>query len=235
MRNGLFVFAFLLLGILAIPVLAFCMLFGLRETFITCGVWMMDVGRRVLGIEIEARGLEALERGRPYVFMSNHESFLDGPLLTTVLDRPLRFIVKKFVLGIPVMGPGMRFVGYIPVEKEGLGAGRRSISRAVRAVRGERHSFLIFPEGTRSWDGILQPFRRGGFFLALDCGAPIVPVTIRGTYALMPRGRWLIRKGRVRIVFHPPVPVAGYTPETMAGLMDTVKAAISSDIGPVFS
>jgi 1-acyl-sn-glycerol-3-phosphate acyltransferase len=160
------------------------------------------------------------------IFMANHESFLDGPLLMTVLDRPVRAVVKRFVVDIPVMGPGMRFVGYVPVEKGGAGAGRAAVLRAAEAVRKRGYSFLVFPEGTRSWDGALLPFRRGGFFLALHAGAPLVPVTIRGTRALMPRGSRLIRKGLVRVVFHPPVPVTGATPETMAGLMERVRTAI---------
>ncbi|MBM3311372.1 MAG: 1-acyl-sn-glycerol-3-phosphate acyltransferase [Candidatus Aminicenantes bacterium] len=228
MRNALFVFAFVVLGLLAIPILLVCMLFGRREAFIAYGVWMMDVGRRVLGIEVDVRGFDGLDHGRPCVFMANHESFLDGPLLMTVLDRPVRAVVKRFVVDIPVMGPGMRFVGYVPVEKGGAGAGRASILRAAAAVKKRGYSFLVFPEGTRSWDGVLLPFRRGGFFLALDSGAPIVPVTIRGTYALMPRGRWLVRKGRVRVVFHPPVSVMGNIPETLTELMNKVRAAISA-------
>jgi 1-acyl-sn-glycerol-3-phosphate acyltransferase len=226
MRTPLVVFVLVVLGLVAIPVLLFCLLFGLREAFIRYGVWMMDVSRRVLGIEIEARGLEALDRRNPLIFMANHESFLDGPLLMTVLDRPVRAVVKRFVVDIPVMGPGMRFVGYVPVEKGGAGAGRAAILRAAEAVRKRGYSFLVFPEGTRSWDGALLPFSRGGFFLALHAGAPLVPVTIRGTRALMPRGSRLIRKGLVRVVFHPPVPVTGATPETMAGLMERVRTAI---------
>jgi 1-acyl-sn-glycerol-3-phosphate acyltransferase len=92
----------------------------------------------------------------------------------------------------------------------------------------KRYSFLIYPEGTRSWKGNLLPFRRGGFFLALACGAPIVPITVRGTYELMPRGTKFIRKGRVTITFHEPVPVTGYTQDNMAELIEKVRAAVSS-------
>jgi 1-acyl-sn-glycerol-3-phosphate acyltransferase len=122
----------------------------------------------------------------------------------------------------------MRFVGYVPLDKEGAGAGKRSIARAARLIREKRYSFLIYPEGTRSSDGNLQPFRRGGFFLAVECGAPIVPVTIRGTFELMPRGKWLVRKGPVQITFHEPVPVTGCTRETLAELIEKVESAVSS-------
>jgi 1-acyl-sn-glycerol-3-phosphate acyltransferase len=228
MRSAILVIVFLILTVLAIPVLLVSALFGLRDAFLVYGRWMMRVGRTILGIRVEATGLERLDGGTPYIFMSNHLSFLDAPLLMTVLDRPARVIVKRFVFRFPVLGLGMRFSGYVPLDREGAGAGRRSIARAASLIKEKGYSFLIYPEGTRSWDGRLLPFRRGGFFLALECGAPIVPVTIRGTYELMPRGKWLIHgSGPVKITFHEPVPVTGRTPETMPELMEKVRTAVS--------
>jgi 1-acyl-sn-glycerol-3-phosphate acyltransferase len=227
MRSALLALVYVFLTLLAIPVLLVCVLFGLRDVFLAYGRWMMRVGRCILGIDVEATGLGRLDAATPYVFMSNHLSFLDGPLLMTVLDRPARVIVKRFVFRIPVLGLGMRFSGYVPLDREGAGAGRRSIAKAARFIREKECSFLIYPEGTRSWDGRLQPFRRGGFFLALECGTPIVPVTIRGTYELLPRGKWLIHKGSVRIIFHEPIAVAGTTQETMPELMEKVRTAVS--------
>jgi 1-acyl-sn-glycerol-3-phosphate acyltransferase len=160
--------------------------------------------------------------------MCNHLSFLDAPMLVTVVDRPVRFIVKRFVFRIPVLGLGMRFAGYVPLDKEGVGEGRKRIARASGLIKEKGYSFLVYPEGTRSWEGKLLPFRRGGFFLALDSGAPIVPVSIQGTYELMPRGRRTIRKGTVRIVFHEPIAVADYSAATMPALMERVRAAIAS-------
>lgn len=228
MRSALLVLVFLILTVLAIPVLLVCALFGLRDAFLAYGRWMMWIGRFILGIDVEAAGLDRLDRGTPYVFMSNHVSFLDGPLLMTVLDRPARVIVKRFVFRIPVLGLGMRFSGYVPLDREGAGAGRRSIARAAQSIKEKGYSFLIYPEGTRSFDGKLLPFRRGGFFLALESGAPIIPVTVQGTCELMPRGKWLVRKGPVRIVFHEPIPMIGYTVKTMGELMEKVKAAVLS-------
>ena len=230
MRSALLFLVFLILTVLAIPVLLMCTLFGLRDAFLVYGRWMMRVGRGILGIDVVVTGLDRLDRGTPYVFMSNHLSFLDGPLLMTVLDRPARVIVKRFVFRIPVLGLGMRFSGYVPLDREGAGAGRRSIARAAQLVKEKGYSFLIYPEGTRSFDGKLLPFRRGGFFLALESGAPIVPVSVKGTYELMPRGKWRVRKGPVKITLHEPIAVTGYTQDTMAELMDIVKVAVSSGL-----
>ncbi len=213
---------------LTIPVLLFCVLLGLRGTFIDFGRWLMRVDRWVLGIDVAATGLERLDPATPYVFMLNHQSFLDGPLLMTVLERPVRVLVKRFVFRIPVLGLGMRFVGYVPLDKEGIGEGRKRIARAVSLVKEKRYSFLIFPEGTRSWEGRLLPLRRGGFYLALETGTPIVPITVKGTYELMPRGQKFVRKGSVKFAFHEPIPTAGYTMETMSDLTERVRQAISS-------
>ena len=135
MRSAILVLVFLILTVLAIPVLLMCALFGLRDAFLVYGRWMMRVGRRILGIDLAVAGLDRLDRGTPYIFMSNHLSFLDAPLLMTVLDRPARVIVKRFVFRIPVLGLGMRFSGYVPLDREGAGAGRRSIARAVNVNR----------------------------------------------------------------------------------------------------
>ncbi len=158
--------------------------------------------------------------------MPNHVSFLDGPLVMVLIPGVARVILKKSVLRIPIVGFAMRFVGFVPVDRKGTEGGKKSIGRALALMRKKRYSFLIFPEGTRSRDGRLGAFRRGGFFLALESGAPIVPVTISGTRELMPRGQWFARRGTVRVVFHEPIPVAGYTTETMGALMEKVRAAV---------
>jgi 1-acyl-sn-glycerol-3-phosphate acyltransferase len=230
MRN---IIASIVLTILTLPAILVLLLSALLrrpEAFLAYGVWTMRVGQRLLGIEVEAEGRERLDRRTPYVFMCNHLSFLDAPALVTVIDRPVRSIVKRFVFRIPVFGWGMRLAGFVPVDKEGIGEGRKRIARASGLIREKGYSFLVFPEGQRSWDGRLQPFRRGGFFLALEAGAPIVPVSIAGTFELMPRASRRVRSGRVRIVFHEPIAAAGFSPETMPELMERVRAAIASGL-----
>lgn len=230
MRNLGAALVLTLLTFLAIPVVLVSAVPGWGGLFLTYGTWMMRVGRAILGIDVAVEGRDRLDRTRPCVFMSNHLSFLDGPLLVTVADRPLRFIAKRFVFRIPVLGLGMRSAGYVFIDKTGVGSGRTRITEAVRMIGDKGYSFLIFPEGERSRDGRTRAFRRGGFFLALEAGAPIVPVSINGTYELMPPHARRIRKGRVRIVFHEPVDVSGYAVETMPELIERVRAAIESGL-----
>jgi 1-acyl-sn-glycerol-3-phosphate acyltransferase len=230
MRNVVASIVLTVLTLPAILVLLLGALFRRPEAFLAYGVWMMRVGQRLLGIKVEAEGRERLDRRTPYVFMCNHLSFLDAPALVTVIDRPVRSIVKRFVFRIPVFGWGMRLAGFVPVDKEGIGEGRKRIACASGLIREKGYSFLVFPEGQRSWDGRLQPFRRGGFFLALEAGAPIVPVSIAGTFELMPRVSRRVRRGHVRIVFHEPIAAAGFSPETLPELMERVRAAIASGL-----
>ena len=227
-RTIALVLFYVLFVILITPFIAFCMVVGWRDPLIAVGQWAMRVSGRVLRIKVEVSGLDRFDPRTALIFMPNHASFLDGPMLEMLIPGAARVVLKKSIVGIPIVGLGMRFVGFVPVDRKGIKGGQRSIARAVRMVREKGYSFLIFPEGTRSLDGKLQPFRRGGFFLALETGAPIVPVTIRGTFELMPKGQKYARKGTVQVAFQDPIPVGGYTVETMAGLMEKVREAIGT-------
>ncbi len=228
-RSALLVLFYIVLVVLVTPVVLFGMLAGLRDPLIAIGQWAMRVSRRVLGIEVVVSGLDRIDRRAAYVFMPNHLSFIDGPLVMTLIPGAARVILKQSILRSPVGGMGMRFVGFVPVDRKGVEGGKKSVARAAELIRTRGWSFLVFPEGTRSRDGRPGPFRRGGFYLALASGAPIVPVTIRGTFELMPKGQWFARPGNVEVTFRDPVPVAGFTAETMAGLMDRVREAVLSD------
>jgi 1-acyl-sn-glycerol-3-phosphate acyltransferase len=124
----------------------------------------------------------------------------------------------------------MRLAGFVPVDRKGLRGGKKSIDQAARLIRERGYSFLIFPEGTRSRDGKLQVFKRGGFFLALNSQADVVPVSIQGTFELMPKASFFIKKGRVRINFHPAVPVQGLDHDALPQVMDKVRGAVQSGL-----
>ena len=225
-RTALLVLFYIVLVIGITPFIVFCMLTGLRQPLVEVGLWAMRVSRRILGIRIEARGLEWIRKGTPSIIMPNHGSFLDGPLVMLFIPGAARAVLKKSVLRIPVVGTAMRFVGFVPVDRKGAEGGKKSIARAASLMKKKGYSFLIFPEGTRTLDGRLGPFHRGGFFLALESGAPIIPLTISGSRELMPKGQWFARRGTVRVVFHEPIPVTGHSVATIGDLVEKVKAAI---------
>jgi len=230
MRASFLLLIYTLIVILVAPVLLVCWVLGLREPLMAIARWAMRVGRRVLGIDVEVSGLERFDHKASYVFMPNHLSFLDGPMMVMLIPQSVRVIMKKNVFGIPILGWAMRYVGCVPVDRRAGGGGIKSIEKAARSIREKGYSFLIFPEGTRSIDGKLQRFRRGGFYLAIMSGAPIVPVTIKGTFELMPKGQFGAKRGTVSVVFHPPVPVDGYSVGDMEGLIERVREAIRSGL-----
>ncbi|MDW7759668.1 MAG: lysophospholipid acyltransferase family protein [Acidobacteriota bacterium] len=228
MRTVALVFIYTVIIILVTPVVLICMALGWRGPLVAIGRWAMALSRAVLGIRIEVEGREHIPRGQPAVYMANHLSFLDGPLLFLILPPPVRVILKKSIFRIPVVGFGMRFVGFIPVDRKGKEGGKKSILRAARMMKQRGYSFFMFPEGTRSRDGRLQAFRRGGFFLALEAQAPIAPVVIRGTFEIMPKGAFFVRRGTVRVTFLEPVPTAGLDLKDLDALRDAVRAALAA-------
>lgn len=225
---ALLLFYFLIMvGI--IPVVLFAVIFGRREFLYAIGKGAMRVSRVLLGLTVEVEGFDPPSAAGPVVYMSNHQSLLDGPLLFLVIPRHVRIIMKTSIFRIPVIGFGMRHAGFVPVDRKGKSGGRAAIAEASGVIKEKGYSFLIFPEGTRSRTGGLQAFRRGGFFLARTAGVPIVPISIRGTFALMPKGKKIPRKGKVRVVFHLPVPPPNASPEAdLAAWMAAVRERMES-------
>lgn len=233
--RNLLVVILIVLAVLCLTVpLLLSMAVGFRRPWFSIGTSTVRFCARILRIEVEIRGAQHLERGTAVIYMPNHVSLLDGPLVVSFLRRRVRVIIKKQAFRLPVIGIGMKFIGFVPVDRKGGKSGKAAITEAVRTIRASGDSFVVFPEGTRSVDGRLQRFRRGGFFLAAESGTPIVPVTIQGTRELMPKGSRLIRPGRVKITFFPAVPAAGITAESLPGLMERVREPIARTLAKEF-
>jgi 1-acyl-sn-glycerol-3-phosphate acyltransferase len=230
MRTLLLVVIYVLVLILVIPIFLFCFVIGWREPLLFVGKSAIALGRLILGIRIELSGHHTVDRKKSCVFMANHLSFLDGPLLFLAIPQYVRVIIKKEIFRIPVIGWAMRFVEFVPVDRRGLKSGRKSIEHATHLIKERGYSYLIFPEGTRSRDGLMQAFHRGAFFLAINSQVPIVPITIEGTYELMPKGSPFTKKGTVRVTFHQAVPVRGLVKDDMPILMNRVRAHIQSGV-----
>jgi 1-acyl-sn-glycerol-3-phosphate acyltransferase len=161
------------------------------------------------GLSLEVRQQGDLESGMPYVFMSNHQSLFDIPALIASLPGQARFLAKRSLFRIPVFGWALRAGGFISIDREDRSRAGRSFSAAVARLRAGA-SAVVFPEGTRSLDGQLLPFQRGGFLLALKSGLPIVPVGIRGSLEVQPKGRRRVRPGRVTVCYGRPIATREY-------------------------
>jgi 1-acyl-sn-glycerol-3-phosphate acyltransferase len=186
---------------------------------------------RLAGIKIEIEGRERLDPAKTYVFMANHVSNVDPPVLIPSLPARTSVLVKKELFRIPVLGRAMKLGSLVPVDRSNREAAIAGMHEAAEVVR-SGINMTIFPEGTRSFDGKLLPFKKGPFYLAIDSGAPIVPVTILGTRDIMPKRSLLIRPGTARLVFHPPVHPAdfGDRDELMTAVRDRINGALPVDL-----
>jgi 1-acyl-sn-glycerol-3-phosphate acyltransferase len=143
------------------------------------------------------------------------------------LPVQFRWLAKAELFRIPIFGQSMRSAGYVSIDRSNRKSAFKSLAMAAEMIRNGT-SVMIFPEGTRSSDGELLPFKKGGFVLAVDAGVPIVPIRISGTHSIMPKGRLLISRGKVRIDVGKPIQSADFTRKTKDDLMVRVRAAMSA-------
>ena len=177
------------------------------------------------GVKIRIRTQRPLTPERPCVFMANHASTSDIWSLFIAIPFPVRMIAKKQLGRIPFFGWAMHAGRFIFIDRQNPIAARRSIEEAARRIK-RGHSVLIFPEGTRTRDGALGPFKKGGFHLAIASGADIVPCGIRGSREVMPRGSMWIHPGSIEVDVGEPISTAGLTDDDRDALLERVRAQI---------
>jgi 1-acyl-sn-glycerol-3-phosphate acyltransferase len=182
------------------------------------------------GVKIKVVSHAQLDPKQPYVVMPNHLSSVDIWAVFLAVPVPLRFIAKKQLGQIPLFGWAMRAGRFIFIDRQNATAARRSIDEAAARIR-KGCSVVIFPEGTRSRDGRLGPFKKGGFHLALNSGADVVPVAIRGSREVMPRGSLLTRAGVVEFEIGAPIPTEGLGPEARDALRGKVRGIVAGMLG----
>lgn len=187
---------------------------------------------RTAGVSLRVKVHGRLDPEQPYVFMANHLSTVDIWALFVAIPHKIRFIAKKQLSRIPLFGWAMAVGRFIFIDRQNPLAARRSIDLACERIRGGS-SVAIFPEGTRSRDGQLGPFKKGGFHLALTAGVPIVPVGIRGAHEVMPRGSLVVRRGPVTIEIGEPIPTAGLGPDARDAILERVRGEIARMSGQV--
>ncbi len=183
------------------------------------------------GADVLAEGVERLPRGRPAVIVSNHTSHLDALALAVALPEPLSFVAKKELYRIPVFGWALAALGFIRVDRGDTERAKAQMRRAVDRVRAGLW-VLVFAEGTRSPDGRLQPFKKGGFHLALDARVPVVPVAVCGTHAILPKGAARIRRtGRVVVRVGRPILTEGMDRSQLEALRQRTWEAVAELLG----
>jgi 1-acyl-sn-glycerol-3-phosphate acyltransferase len=178
------------------------------------------------GVRVAAEVAPALDRRRGCVYISNHQSYFDIPILFACAPVLLRFAAKRSLFWIPVFGWSLKAGGFIPVDRADRSRAREVWSAAARRVAAGV-SVVFFPEGTRSRDGRMLPFQRGGFLVALKSGAPIVPVGISGARRVMPPGRFTVTPGVVTVRYGAPIDPGEYGLAGKAALVERVRGEVA--------
>lgn len=198
------------------------LLFSLADFCIRAAGWMCQV-------KVEVRGRERIKPGQSYLFLSNHQGNLDGPVLFHATGRNLRALVKNEMMRIPVLSAVLRRVSFVPIDRSDPLKARSGIDRAAQLLK-DGYSFFAFPEGTRSRDGQLGEFKKGVFVMAIKAGVPVLPVSICNSRAIQPPGRYGIKPGTVELKFHDPISTANMRVEDRDQLLRLTRAAIAQGL-----
>ncbi len=183
------------------------------------------------GIRVTVEGLENAKSNQPAIYCANHPSAMDIPILFVNLPLQFRFLAKRSLFMIPFLGWHLRRSGHILVDRERPREALKSLDQAARKIR-EGRSVVLFPEGHRSRDGQLLPFKSGSFYLAILAGVPIVPITLNGTRAVLKPDSYHVRSGQIEMIIHGPIPTADLTVKDVEALSERVRRQIFSRFKP---
>jgi 1-acyl-sn-glycerol-3-phosphate acyltransferase len=212
-------------AIVSIPLALFT---GRVMPLYNAALWVVRMGFRVAGVPVAVEGRERIPANTACIFMANHVSNLDPPALLPQLPGRTSAFMKRSLMKIPILGTGFKLAEFIPVDRAGSQANaKRSVAAANRLLARGVH-ITTFVEGTRSQDGRLLPFKKGPFYLAMQSGAPCIPISIYGTEIMLAKGSPRIKPGTAHIVFHEPIIPGDYA--TREELSQAVRAAIASGL-----
>ena len=182
-------------------------------------------------VRVKVEGLDKIDPGASYVFCSNHLSYMDTPVVLSSIPAEFRFLAKEGLFQIPFLGTHLKQAGHIPVPREDPRRAVRTMTGAGRLMRERRVSLLIFPEGGRSRDGVLQTFKEGAAYIAIKAQAPLVPVALVGTRRILPFGSPVFHAGRVRVRVGDPIPTEGLTLRDRGALTEAAHQQIVELLG----
>jgi 1-acyl-sn-glycerol-3-phosphate acyltransferase len=177
------------------------------------------------GVRVTVEGLERLDSSRSYVFAANHQSIYDIPIVFASLPFQLRIIAKESLGRIPFMGWHLLRAGHVLVDRSNPGAG---VVKKMAGLVASGHSLIVFPEGTRSVNGVMGRFKRGSFVIALQAALPVVPITITGSRHVMTKGELTVRPGNVSLTVHEPVDTSTLSRDGVRDLAERVRATVAA-------
>ncbi|HEV2388783.1 MAG TPA: lysophospholipid acyltransferase family protein [Candidatus Acidoferrales bacterium] len=219
-------FLALLILLAGLPLLLASWLAGTIAPLYPAAVAGLRMTLALAGIRVRAAGTANIPSGA-CLFFANHTSAVDPVAVLLAVPRRIAFLAKQELFRIPLLGVAMRLAGFVPVDRASREDAAKSADRAVEVLRCGI-SMVIYPEGTRSPDGRLASFKRGGFLIAIRAAIPVVPVTILGAERVLPRSERWLRPGEIVVQFHSPIDAAACRPEDREALLERVRAAIAS-------
>lgn len=194
-----------------------------------CACFWSRTALAMARVKVTTVGTEHIPPDGPVIYMGNHQSNFDILALTVAIPRRFSWLAKEELFRVPFFGGAMRRAGYIPLDRSDGRQALKSIEEAARRIR-DGVSVVVFPEGTRTHDGSLLPFKKGGFILASRAGVPVVPFTINGSRAINPRNRFELYPGGIGITFAEPVLPEGTGNKARELLLEQIRAAIERSL-----
>ncbi len=221
---------FLALYILLVgpPLILHCLVTGSPEVMFKVAVAGARFALVLCGIKVRVEGRENIPPG-VCIFVANHTSNADPPAVVGSIPRRVALLGKKEVFRVPILGTVLKLAGFVAVDRANREAAIGSVDQAIERLK-TGLSFLIFPEGTRSPDGRLRPFKKGSFVMAIRAQVPVVPVSVAGAHKAMRKGDPAVHPGSVTVKFHPPVDAKAYTMEQRDALAEKVQATVASGL-----
>lgn len=222
--------AFLTLFILIIglPIIAYSALTGSSDVLYRVGKWGIAAAMRLAGVRVRAEGLENIPSG-VCIFAANHVSNLDPPAALIGVPRRISYLAKQEVFKVPIVRTALRLGKIVPVNRANTEEAIASIDRAIEILRGGI-SFFVFPEGKRSRDGRMLPFKKGTFIMAIEARVPVVPVSILGSMERMRKGSLATVPGEILLRFGKPIDSTAYTVDQRDELLARVQAAVAEGL-----
>lgn len=180
--------------------------------------------------DLVVEGQDNIDPARSYIVVANHLSALDIMACLLAVPLPIRFLAKKELFRIPVLAQGMRMVGIIEVDREARGAVHTDVNRQSRELIEKGRSLIIYAEGTRPRNGVMKPFKKGAFTMAITSGLPVLPLSIHGSYQAWPPGTPLARGGSIRVIIDKPIETEGLSTSDTGELRDQVREVIAARV-----
>ena len=182
------------------------------------------------GVHVQLEGIEHIDPNSSYIFMSNHTSYMDTPVVLANISVQFRFLAKRGLFQIPLLGTHLRRAGHIPVPREDPRAAVKTLQLAAETIQQKKISLLVFPEGGRSRDGVLRPFKEGGAYIAIRAGVPIVPLVLTGGRHVLPYGGGIVKSGTIVMRILPPIETTGLSLKDRGALTDKVRTLLLAEL-----